>query len=324
MKILLAGPYPSGTEDRFRKLLPLDLIVNATTQEEYDAITDCDIIVVRVLKTDANTIAGKPQLKAIIRWGVGYDSVDIKAAGQRGVKVANTPGVNTYAVAELAVWLMISVCRRLDASARKCRSGIWDRNTYADVASTLNHKTIGLIGAGHIGRAVAKIVRELGAKVIYYDVSQLAQDIEADYNMTFVSFDKLLETSDIVSLHLPLLDNTRHIIGEPELGKMKKNAVIINTSRGELVDNTALVNALTSHLIGGAGLDCLEDEKLSLKQLKDFENVVITPHIGGTSNDLADEMITVISDMIKVLSQSGRLEHIVNQDYLVQTKEEVS
>lgn len=316
MKILLAGTYPEGTADKFRAMLPGHDIYTAETQEQYDAVTDCEIVVVRVLKTPEKTLADKSALKAVIRWGAGYDSVDIEAAGKRGVKVANTPGVNSYAVAELAVGLMLSVNRRIDANARQCRAGVWDRNTYAKRSATLNHKKVGIIGGGNIGRRVAKIVQALGAEVVYYDVFRLPEDTEKAYGMRFVTLEELLESADVVSIHVPLLDGTRHMIGRGELARMKPNAVIVNTARGGLIDDGALAEAVSAGKLGGAGLDCVENEDLASNPLKDFDNVVITPHVGGTSNDLAEEMVPAISEAIKKFCETGELDHTVNKEFL--------
>lgn len=316
MKILLAGTYPDGTADKFRAMLPGHEIAAAETQEQYDAVEDCEIIVVRVLKTPEKTLDNKKQLKAVIRWGAGYDSVDIEAAGKRGILVANTPGVNSYAVAELALGLMISVNRCLDANARQCRGGVWDRNTYSKRSATLNHKTVGIIGGGNIGRRVAKLVQALGAEVVYYDVFRLSEEMERSFTMRYVTLDELLESSDVVSLHVPLLDSTRHIIGKDQLARMKKTAVVVNTARGGLIDDGALAEALSAGKLAGAGLDCVENEDLANNPLKDFDNVVITPHVGGTSNDLAEEMVPAISEVVKKFCATGELEHTVNKEFL--------
>lgn len=316
MKVILAGTYPAGTLDKLKKRLPAREFLTAPTQEEYDALAEGDCIIVRVLKTSEKTIRNKKALKAVIRWGAGYDSVDTKAAGRQQVMVANTPGVNAYAVSELAVALMLSVGRKIMNQNEKTHHGTWDNKLYSDEMMTLNHKTVGIIGGGNIGRRVAVQVQSFGAKTIYYDLSPLDSDTEKRYNLAGVSFDELIKASDVITLHIPLSAATHHIIGEKELAAMKEHVVIINTARGGLIDDKALADALISGKAAGAGLDCVENENLESNPLAKMENVVMTPHIGGTSNDLADEMIPHLAKQIEKLEKTGRIDHIVNLDYL--------
>lgn len=185
MQIILAGPYPAGTAEKFGQLLPGNEIVTVTDQAEYEAMTEGDVIVVRVLKTPASVLAPKKDLKAVIRWGAGYDSVDIEAAGKQGVFVANMPGVNAYAVAELAVGLMIAAGRKVIDQNRLTHDGIWDNKLYAPQMTSLNHKTVGVIGGGNIGRKVATEVQSFGANVIYYDAFRLSEEREKETGACF-------------------------------------------------------------------------------------------------------------------------------------------
>ena len=316
MKIILAGPYPKGTKEKFQKLLAGCKFLEAQTQEEYDALSEGDVIVVRVLKTPEKTLENKPSLKAVIRWGAGYDSVDIQAAGKRGIPVATTPGANAYAVSGLAVALMLSIGRNLMENAGKTREGIWDNKIFSSRMTTLNHKIVGIIGGGNIGRSVARQVQSFGARTVYYDISRLSLETEAAYSMEYADFDTLLARSDVVTLHIPLLEGTRHIIGREELSKMKPGAILINTARGGLVDDNALAEAvLNGHLLG-AGLDCVENENLSESPFKNLEHVILTPHMGGTCTDLADEMIPRIAAQIRMLMEKGTLQFVVNQAYI--------
>ena len=157
MKIALAGPYPAGTLERFQALLPNHTIQPIATQEEYEALTDVECVIVRVLKTPEAVLANKPNLKAVIRWGAGYDSVDIQAAGRRGILVLNTPGVNAYAVAELALGMMIILNRKVLGYWNNAQQGNWDRGAFSSLS--LNHKTVGIVGGGNIGRRVAALVQ---------------------------------------------------------------------------------------------------------------------------------------------------------------------
>ena len=315
MKIALAGPYPAGTLEQFQALLPDQEFFPVETQEAYEALTDVDCIIVRVLKTPEAVLANKPNLKAVIRWGAGYDSVDVQAAGRRGIPVLNTPGVNAYAVAELALGMMITLNRKVLGYWNNVQQGNWDRGAFASLS--LNHKTVGIVGGGNIGRRVAALVQALGAQVIYYDAFRLAPEREQELHMTYVSLDELVERADLVSLHVPLLDSTRHIIGAEQLSRMKPTACLVNTARGGLVDDAALLQALQRGQLAGAGLDCVENEASQVtKGLTDTPNVLITPHIGGSTADLADAMIPTIGQIIQTLAEGGELNNVVNRESL--------
>ena len=315
MKIALAGPYPAGTLEQFQALLPDQKFFPVETQEAYEALTDVDCIIVRVLKTPEPVLDNKSNLKAVIRWGAGYDSVDIQAAGRRGIPVLNTPGVNAYAVAELALGMMITLNRKVLGYWNNVQQGNWDRGAFASLS--LNHKTVGIVGGGNIGRRVAALVQALGAQVIYYDAFRLAPEREQELHMTYVSLDELVERADLVSLHVPLLDSTRHIIGAEQLSRMKPTACLVNTARGGLVDDSALLQALQRGQLAGAGLDCVEDEASQVtKGLTDTPNVLITPHIGGSTADLADAMIPTIAQIIQTLASGETPANVVNREYL--------
>lgn len=317
MNVILAGPYSTGTLERFQSLLPEHRVTQVLTQEDYNATTDAECIIVRILKTPEAVIANNPNLKAVIRWGAGYDSVDIEAAGKRGVMVANTPGVNSYAVAELALGLMILLNRKIKGYSCNVQAGNWDRGAYADTSISLNYKTVGLIGGGNIGRRVAALAQALGARVQYYDAFRLPEEVERQNHMTFVSLEQLLATSDLVSLHVPLLDSTRHMIGVEQLAAMKPSACLLNTARGGLIDEAALLKALKNGYLAGAGLDCVEEEDSEITaQLLQCSNVIITPHIGGTTADLADAMIPFIAEKITSLAETGAMRDVVNVQWL--------
>lgn len=316
MKVILAGPYPEGTLEQFQRLMPEEEFIPVTTQEDFEKMTEGDVIVVRVLKTPISVMKAKNNLRAIIRWGAGYDSVDIEAAGRMGIYVANTPGVNAYAVAEHALGLMIAAGRKIIDQNRLTHDGIWDNRLYASQASTLNHKTVGIIGGGNIGRRVAVQVRACGAEAVYYDACRLTKETEQQYQMTYMPLEELIRLSDIITLHIPLLDSTRHMINEERITQMKDHVILINTARGGLIDDKALAKALACGKVAAAGLDCVEDEDLTQNPLARMSNVIITPHMGGTSNDLPAEMVPQIAMQIKKLSATGTLDHIVNKEFV--------
>lgn len=316
-KVVLAGQYPVSTYEKLRALLPQEQFEVSTVdnQQDYEALTDVDYIIVRILKTPETVLANKPHLKAVIRWGAGFDSVDIEAAGRRGIQVLNTPGVNAYAVAELALGMMITLNRKILGYWHNVQQDNWDRGAFSSLS--LNQKIVGIVGGGNIGRRVAALVQALGARVLYYDAFRMPQQREAELRMTYAPLEELLAQADLVSLHIPLLDSTHHIIGREQLARMKPTACLINTARGGLVDDSALLEALQKGRLAGAGLDCVEQEESHVtKSLLMVPNVLITPHIGGSNTDLADAMVEEITKEIRDLRAGKEGKHVVNRQFL--------
>ena len=316
MKIALAGPFPTGTLEQLQSLLPDQEFCSVVTQEDYGALTDVECVVVRVLKTPEAVLSNKPNLKAVIRWGAGYDSVDIQAAGRRGILVINTPGVNAYAVAELTLGMMITLNRKILGYWNNVQQGNWDRGAFSSLS--LNNKIVGIVGGGNIGRRVAALVQGLGAQVFYYDAFRMSPEQEKALRMTYTPLEELLERADLVSLHVPLLDSTRHIIGKEQLDRMKPTACLVNTARGGLVDEEALLQALQEGRLAGAGLDCVESENAPVtRELLTAPNVLVTPHIGGSTADLADAMIPAVADVIERIAAGREIKNVVNQEFLL-------
>jgi glyoxylate reductase len=235
-------------------------------------------------KIDAEVMDASPCLKVIANYAVGYDNIDIAAADERRIQVGNTPGVLTETTADLAFALLLAAARRIAEADRYTRSGQW--RTWGPtllLGQDIHHATLGLIGFGRIGREMAKRARGFDMTVLYYDHTR-NEEAEAGLGARYAELDTLLSTSDFVSLHVSLNDSTRHLIGERELGLMKPTAVLINTSRGPVVDQQALCAALKRGKIGGAGLDVFEREPISADDpLLALENVVAAPHIGSGS-----------------------------------------
>lgn len=315
-KIAIVGKYPPGAVDAFRAQLAGEEceIAAVGTPKDYAALCDADAIVLRVFKAYKTDIDRNPRLKLICRWGVGVDSVDVPHASAKGIAVTNTPGANAYAVSELAVALMLAVGRNLMFHCQSIQGGVWSRAMFTDNAVSLNGKTVGLVGGGNIGRQVAQKVQVFGASVLYYDVFRLPAETEERLHMTYVPLDELLKTSDVVSLHVPLLDSTRHIVSAEKIALMKKGAILINTARGSLVDDAALLAAIDEGRLMGAGLDCVEDDPLPAGHpLLGHPNIVITPHIGGSTSDLATVMVPMISDNLKKFLRGEKLRFVVNE-----------
>ena len=219
------------------------------------------------------------QLQIISNFGVGYNNIDLNYATTRGIAVCNSPDSVTEPTAEMAMGLMIALTRRISETDRKLRSesGLkW--GMMENLGHSLWGKTLGIIGMGRIGRALARRAVASGMKVIYYNRTRLDASIELQYSANLVSFNNLIQQSDIISLHCPLTDDTHHLIGEKEIPQMKDGVFIINTSRGAVIDERALVLNLANGKIGGAGLDVFEDEPGISRELYLMDNVVLTPH----------------------------------------------
>lgn len=319
LNVVLAGTYPAGTFGRLRAALPADqfTVTAVDTPEGYAAMTDAEIMILRIFKAPREVIQRNPRLKMILRWGAGFDSVDIQAAGERGIYVTNTPGANANAVSELAVMLMLAVGRKLLCHTESLRSGVWSKNTFLNSSFCLHNKLVGVVGGGHIGRQVAAKVQAFGARVQYYDPYRLPPELEQSSGMTYVPLAELLRTSDIVTLHVPLLDSTRHMIGEKELQSMKPGAILINTARGGLVDDTALAAAVRTGQLSGAGLDGVEREPLAADdELLQDPNIIVTPHIGGGTADLGDIILPMLTEDITSFAAGKEPGHIVNRQFL--------
>ena len=314
LKVVLAGTYPAHTYEKLRKLLPADQFdfVAVDRQEAYDAMTDAEIIILRIFKAPKEVIERNPKLKMILRWGAGFDSVDIEAAGAKGILVTNTPGANANAVSELAVTLMLTVYRKILEHTDSLRKGVWSKNTYLNSSFSLYGKLVGIVGGGNIGRQVAAKVQAFGAEAQYYDAFRLSPEMEEQFNMKYVSLEELIRTSDVVTLHVPLLDSTRHMIGADQLRAMKDGAVIINTARGGLV-----CAAVKAGKLLGAGLDGVEEEPLPAgHELLTTPGIVVTPHVGGGTADIGDIIMPMLAKDIRDFAAAGDCAHVVNRKYL--------
>lgn len=318
--VALVGPYGADVQPLVeRKLGGRMAVVSVPTEVDYAALADVEYVILRVLRMNADAIASMRRLKLIQRWGVGFEKVDIEAAGRRNVPVAVAPGGNSTAVAELAILLMLAVLRNLLPLHNSTVRGLWEKAKYIDNSFVIKGKTVGLLGCGAIGASVAKKVQAFGADVIYHDVRRLAAEDEARLGLRYAEQDELLARSDIVSLHLPLTETTKGLIGERTLGLMKKSAILVNTARGEVVDSAALAAALRSGRIMGAGLDVFDTEPLAADSpLRGLDNVVLTPHAGGNTSDINGDMVDICVDHILAVSAGSPLPPrvVVNSQFL--------
>lgn len=277
--------------------------------ELHEAVRGAHAIVSMVhdrIDADVAEAAG-PQLRVVANVAVGYDNVDAGALAQRGVTVTNTPGVLTDATADLAFGLLLMVTRRLAEGERLLRSGTpWSWNMAFMLGTGLQGKTLGIVGMGGIGRAVARRARAFGMRIAYTGRNRVDPDVETALEARYLPMEQLLDESDVVSLHCPLSESTRHLIDAPALERMRPSAVLVNTSRGPVVDERALARAVRDGTIAGAALDVFENEPKVEPDLLDLDNVVLAPHLGSATTETRTAMAVLAADNVAdVLTGTG-------------------
>lgn len=268
------------------------------TAVAYQQVQDVvEAVMLRSETFDRDKIANSPRLRIIARHGVGSDNVDLDAATDAGVWVTITPGRNSRAVAEHVFALALALGRKIPAAAGRPRDGFWSQNKAQLTGFELHGRTLGLLGLGSIGSLVLQIARGFGMQVLVTDpVLDVAQ--VAALGARKVEFDELLAGSDVLSLHVPLVASTRHIIDEAALARLRPGAVLINTSRGGLIDEQAMVAALRSGRLRGAALDVLEAESIDMKNplphntlpISALDNLIVTPHVAGQTEESLREV----------------------------------
>ena len=271
---------------------------------------DADGYIAGLDQIDSSVIEAAGRLQVIARYGVGIDQVDVQAATRRGIVVTNTPGANSVAVAELAIALMLALGRRICRADQASRSGEWPR--YSGVG--LRGKTIGLVGFGAIGREVASRLKAFGCRIVVADPC-VGPDCMDTYAVQLVPLEELLATSDFISLHASLNASTSRLVDHGFLKKMKKGAFLVNTARGELIDEDALCDALEKGHLAGAALDCFREEPPAPDHpLLRFPQVIVTPHTGSHTDEATNTMGWMsLRDCLAVLS-GERPTHVVNPE----------
>ncbi len=256
-----------------------------------------------------------PKLKVIANFAVGFDNIDIRCATEQGILVTNTPGVLTETTADFAWSLMLAAARRIVEADRFVREGKFDA---WGPRTLLGHdvfgKVLGIIGLGRIGQAVAGRARGFGMRILFYEPHPVPDDVAAAFRAESVDLDVILRESDFVSLHVPLLEGTRHIIDDAALHSMKATAILVNTSRGPVVDEIALVRALKDGVIAGAGLDVYEREPALAEGLMALSNVVLAPHIASSSHETRLRMCMMASQNLLSGVSGDRPANLVNPD----------
>ncbi len=285
-----------------------------STDAALDDIASYDAVIVRVADLDSEVIERADRLKVIAKHGTGLDNVDIEAASEREIIVCNTPGVNARSVAEHTIALLFGIERNLHTADRHVRSGGWDRGAYT--GAELQDMTLGLMGYGSIAQETAAIARGIGLDIIIYDPHRDPNAVPDGVDRV-KEFIELFERADAVSLHVPLTEETRNAISTEQLAALGEHGVLINTARGGIVDETALVAALETDTIRGAALDNFTDEPPSEDHpLFDQDNVLVTPHIGGVTRDALARMSRGAAANIRTVYEGEIPESTVNSEAL--------
>jgi D-3-phosphoglycerate dehydrogenase len=270
-------------------------------EEVVELAKDCDGIIAGTEPLTEEVFEKLPHLKAISRCGAGLDNVDVGAARKHGIAVKATPDAPTQAVAELAVALILNALRRINFMDRQVRSGAWSK----EMGGLLSGKTVGIIGLGRIGRRAAELLRPFGVKILASEPKPDKKWV-GENRVTLTSLEGLLKESDIVTLHIPYTEENRNLINAKRLNIMKRGAILVNTSRGGLVDEDALYQALKSEYLGGAALDAMEVEPYA-GPLRELNNAILTPHIGSYALEARVQMeMEAAKNLINMLREGKK------------------
>jgi len=321
-KVLVVDTISPKTRVLSRKYLtPEAEIFFCDTDADIDEhIATADVLITSTKGVSKELLARAPKCIMIQKYGAGVNNIAINEASKRGIPVGYTAGQNSRSVAEYAVMLMLAVLKHITtAHGKLVNEGLWLKAVLRDNCYELSHKKVGIIGLGNIGRQVAGLLQGFQCEISYYDVLRLPDEQEVKLGVRFADLDALLRESDIVTLHAPLTGQTRHLMNEERLRAMKPTAILINTSRGSLVDEKALVRVLESGHLLGAGIDVYECEPIDQHHpLANIERVVLSPHNGGGTNEAMEAVVRDACQNINALLTEGR---IADEKAIVNMKE---
>mgnify|MGYP001498217450 CR=1 FL=1 len=316
-KVYLTREVVPAVKTRLRPQCNLHINPEDRTLPREDLLREIQDAVVLVPNSpdtiDAEVLEAGSKLKLLANFGVGYNNIDVDAATQLGIPLTNTPGVLTETTADIAWGLLTNVARRIGEGDRMIRADAWEGwGPLQLLGGDITGATIGLIGMGRIGKAMIPRAKGFSMKVIYFNRTRLDEAEERALGIEYASKEQVLAKSDFVSLHVALVPDTHYLIGEAELNLMKSTAYLINTTRGPVVDEKALVTALREKRIAGAGLDVYEQEPTVDAGLLPLENVVLAPHLGSATIGTRTKMGMIVADNIEAFLSGGPLPNIVN------------
>jgi glyoxylate reductase len=304
-KVLVSYREDNFPEEVADKLRPLAEVIRVTG-DYSEQLREAEVLLASGEKVNDDFLRKAPKLKLVSRFGVGYDAVDVDACTRKGVYVCHTPDVLSGAVADLTWAFILGWMRRIPEADDYTRTEWGKKQKGFPFGWDMQDKTLGLLGFGRIGAEVAKRGKGFGVKMIYSDVVR-RQDLEAQYGITYVTFEELLKTSDIISVHVPLIPSTKGILSTPQFKAMKKTAIVVNTSRGPVIDQKALTEALKEKTIAGACLDVFEVEPAPLtEELLKLDNVIVAPHMGSGTWETRRKMAERCAESIKAYLEGNR------------------
>lgn len=312
MKFVMTQSIIKEGLDMIDSLADVYVANNPDPNQYLDEMQNADALIVRIATCDRNVIENSPSLKVIGRTGVGYDSVDVKKATEMGIPIVITPRANNRSVAEHAVGMMFALSKNLYEGQNEMVIGNWEIRG-AQKAFELENKVVGLLGLGSIGRETAKICQGIGMKVIGYDPFLSKKDIDSIDIEYYEDYDELLRNSDIVSVHVPLSDDTRGMISQRQLKVMKGSALLINCSRGGIVDEADLINALKEGEVAGAGLDVFNTEPpLAEDPILKCPNLVISPHSAAQTREAVIKMAKMCIEGCLAILNGEKWPHVAD------------
>ncbi|MHC1761795.1 MAG: 2-hydroxyacid dehydrogenase [Negativicutes bacterium] len=321
-KVLITDNISEKTKIWSRKYITqdADVIFYESDAQRDQYLGTADVLVTSTKPISPEMLAKAEKCIYIQKYGAGVNNIAIPEATERGIPVGNVSGSNALSVAEHAVTLMLGIYKNITTAHNKlAREGKWLKTVLRDRSYELSHKKIGIVGFGNIGRLVAKLLKGFECEILYYDAYRLPAEQEHALVAKYMELDDLVEMADIITLHTPLTAQTHYLINEARLKAMKPNAVLINTARGGLVDEKALVEVLKSGHLLGAGIDCFEVEPIDQNHpLTKFDNVIVTPHNGGGTNEAVEAVVRDSSENINAMLWSGK---VANEQRIVNWKD---
>ncbi len=314
MKVLVADEIHESGKELLRDVADVEEAVKLSLDQLLKKVSDADALVVRsATKVTKEVIAAGKRLKVIGRAGVGVDNIDVDAATARGIVVVNAPEATSITVAEHAMGLMLGMARKIPFAHQSMKSGKWEKGKF--MGAELRDKVLGVVGLGRIGREVVKRARAFGMKILGFD-PYISDKLAKEMGVELVPFEKLLSTSDFITLHVPFSEQTKNLIGKKALSQMKKTAVVINCARGGIVDEAALYEALKSGAIGGAALDVFEKEPPEGSPLIGLENVILTPHLGASTEEAQNYASAIVCEEVLKVLRNIPPKNVVNMPIL--------
>lgn len=293
------APY----QDEFLFTLPDEDKLAFTYEELLNQIPDYDGCLILDNIGDRRLLEAGKKLKAIANFGVGYDNIDWKYATEVGLPVVNTPTQVTEATAEHTATLIVSAMRGIARYDREVRAGIWKSPNFSDCDTQVEGATLGILGFGRIGKRVCRKMQGFGMNVVYYDKFRASEEVEREFDVTYLDFDEVLRTADCVTLHMPYIPENHHLFSAETFRKMKPTAYFVNCARGKIVDEQALAQALREKVLKGAALDVFEDEPHVNPELLKLDNVTLTPHVASLTMKarlgMCQEALEGITNVIK-------------------------